>query len=54
MSSAKTSAPSAKTSSNAAWFARREAAIPRGVSHSAAIFAERALNAELWDIEGKR
>lgn len=33
---------------------RREAAIPRGVSNNFAIYAERAQNAELWDVEGRR
>lgn len=54
MTSALSAAPSAKTATNAEWFARREAAVPRGVSHATGIFAERALNAELWDVEGKR
>lgn len=34
--------------------ARRERAVPRGVSSATAIFAARAENAELWDVEGKR
>ena len=33
---------------------RREAAIPRGVGNNYAIYAERARNAELWDVEGRR
>ncbi len=33
---------------------RRVAAIPRGVSNSLAVYADRAQNAELWDVEGKR
>ncbi|MBV6418725.1 MAG: 5-aminovalerate aminotransferase DavT [Steroidobacteraceae bacterium] len=33
---------------------RREAAIPRGVSNNFAIYADRARNAELWDVEGRR
>ena len=32
----------------------RRAAIPRGVANSLAVYAERAQNAELWDVEGKR
>jgi 4-aminobutyrate aminotransferase/(S)-3-amino-2-methylpropionate transaminase len=28
--------------------------VPRGVSNSLAVYAERASNAELWDVEGKR
>ncbi|WP_119966131.1 4-aminobutyrate--2-oxoglutarate transaminase [Simplicispira lacusdiani] len=39
---------------NAALFARREAAIPRGVGHSHQIFIERGDNAEIWDVEGRR
>ena len=34
--------------------ARREAAVPRGVSHTHPVFAAHAENAELWDVEGKR
>jgi 4-aminobutyrate aminotransferase/(S)-3-amino-2-methylpropionate transaminase len=41
-------------STNAAIFARREAAVPRGIGHSTPISAQRALNAEVWDVEGKR
>ena len=33
---------------------RRAAAIPRGVSNSLAVYADRADNAELWDVEGRR
>ena len=40
--------------SNAALLARREAAVARGVASAAPIFAGRAENAELWDVEGKR
>src|SRR5215208_1235290 len=39
---------------NAALMARREAAVPRGVGHAHAIFAARAENAEVFDVEGKR
>ena len=39
---------------NAALFARREAAIPRGVGQSHQIFVSRAENAEMWDVEGRR
>ena len=39
---------------NAALLARREAAVPRGVASAAPIFADRAENAELWDVEGNR
>jgi 4-aminobutyrate aminotransferase/(S)-3-amino-2-methylpropionate transaminase len=39
---------------NAEIFARREAAVPRGIGHSTPISAQRALNSEVWDVEGKR
>jgi 4-aminobutyrate aminotransferase / (S)-3-amino-2-methylpropionate transaminase / 5-aminovalerate transaminase len=39
---------------NAALIARREAAVARGVASAAPIFAHRAENAELWDVEGNR
>ena len=57
---AKTSSKAAKptataaSASNAALLARREAAVARGVASAAPIFADRAENAELWDIEGNR
>ncbi len=40
--------------SNADLLARRQNAIPRGVTNSLPIYAERASNAELWDVEGRR
>lgn len=40
--------------SNADLHERRQQAIPRGVSNSLAIYAERASGAELWDVEGRR
>lgn len=49
-----TEAPTEPTGSNAALLARREAAVPRGVASAAPVFAARAENAELWDVEGKR
>jgi 4-aminobutyrate aminotransferase/(S)-3-amino-2-methylpropionate transaminase len=39
---------------NAALMARRQAAVARGVGHSHSIFAHRAANAEVWDVEGRR
>ena len=39
---------------NATLYARREAAIPRGVGHTHQIFIARGENAEIWDVEGKR
>lgn len=34
--------------------ARRARAVPRGVASATAVFAARAENAELWDVEGRR
>ena len=39
---------------NAALMARREAAVPRGVGQSHHIFVDKAENAEVWDVEGRR
>src|SRR5262249_55695903 len=39
---------------NIALLARRQAAVPRGVAHATSIFAAKAENAEMWDVEGKR
>ncbi len=33
---------------------RRFKAVPRGVANSLAVYADRAVNAEVWDVEGKR
>ena len=41
-------------SSNAELWQRRAAAVARGVSNATQRFAERAVNAEIWDVEGKR
>ncbi|MDZ4811330.1 MAG: 4-aminobutyrate--2-oxoglutarate transaminase [Pseudomonadota bacterium] len=41
-------------SSNSDLLQRRAAAVPRGVATAMQVFAERADNAELWDVEGKR
>jgi 4-aminobutyrate aminotransferase / (S)-3-amino-2-methylpropionate transaminase / 5-aminovalerate transaminase len=41
-------------SSNAELHARRQQAVPRGVSNSLAVYTERAANAEVWDVEGRR
>ena len=45
---------STSSSSNSAIDARRLKATPRGVGIGFNLYAERALNAELWDVEGKR
>jgi 4-aminobutyrate aminotransferase / (S)-3-amino-2-methylpropionate transaminase / 5-aminovalerate transaminase len=39
---------------NSELLARRQEAVVRGVGHSSQISAARALNAEMWDVEGKR
>ena len=40
--------------SNSELHQRRQKAIPRGVTNSLAVYTERAANAELWDVEGRR
>lgn len=39
---------------NDAWHARRQDAVPRGVSNLLHSYIERARNAEFWDVEGNR
>ncbi len=39
---------------NAELLARRQNAVPRGVNTAHPVFAARAQNAEIWDVEGKR
>jgi len=39
---------------NATLDQRRQNAVPRGVATATAIYADRAENAELWDVEGRR
>lgn len=46
------SLPSAPT--NSGLMTRRAAALPRGVGQAHPLFAAKALNAELWDVEGRR
>ncbi len=40
--------------SNQALMQRRNDALPRGISYAHCIIAERALNSEIWDVEGNR
>lgn len=40
--------------SNAALMTRRRAAMPRGSGQVHEVFVDRALNAEVWDVEGRR
>jgi 4-aminobutyrate aminotransferase/(S)-3-amino-2-methylpropionate transaminase len=46
--------PQLKQLTNAALMARRQSAVARGVGQAHPIFVERASNAELWDVEGRR
>jgi 4-aminobutyrate aminotransferase/(S)-3-amino-2-methylpropionate transaminase len=39
---------------NASLLDRRNAAVPRGVATATPVFADRAANAEIWDVEGRR
>lgn len=39
---------------NDEWQRRKQAAFPRGMGNILPVYAERARNAELWDIEGRR
>jgi len=43
-----------QTITNADQLARRAAALPRGVGQAHPVVAQRALNAEVWDVEGRR
>ncbi len=43
-----------KPQTNDALMARRTAALPRGVGQAHGVFAVRAENAEIWDVEGRR
>jgi 4-aminobutyrate aminotransferase len=43
-----------KTQTNDALMARRAAALPCGVAQAHGVFAVRAENAEIWDVEGRR
>ena len=43
-----------RLSSNREWQSRKEMAAARGVGVATQVFAERARNAEIWDVEGKR
>lgn len=40
--------------SNAQWQARKEQVFARGLASMAPVFVDRAKNAEIWDVEGKR
>ncbi len=44
----------ARRVSNQTLLARRNAAIPRALSHATSVYAHHARNAEIWDVEGRR
>ncbi len=44
----------ARPTTNAELLVRRQAAIPRGIGSATTVFAARAENAYLWDVEGRR
>jgi 4-aminobutyrate aminotransferase len=46
--------PQTNAQTNAQIEARRTAAMPRGASVGFQIYAQRALNSEIWDVQGKR
>jgi 4-aminobutyrate aminotransferase/(S)-3-amino-2-methylpropionate transaminase len=46
--------PNLTNLTNAALMTRRQAAVARGVGHTHEIFIARGLNAEVWDVEGRR
>ena len=54
MSSPQPTTPQADTTSNAEWQERKTAAFARGMGNAAAVYVERASNAEIWDVEGNR
>ena len=43
-----------KSNTNAAWQSRKNASMARGEGNLASLFVEKALNSEVWDVEGKR
>ena len=42
------------SSRNTAWQGRKELATARGVGVATQVFAARALNAHIWDVDGRR
>lgn len=46
--------PASTVQSNREWIKRESAAVPRGLGITCDFYAKRALNAEIWDIEGRR
>ena len=54
MSSANAENVTASRAGNAEWQERKLAAFARGMGNIAPVFVERAQNAEIWDVEGRR
>ncbi|MDH4108391.1 MAG: 4-aminobutyrate--2-oxoglutarate transaminase [Gammaproteobacteria bacterium] len=54
MGTAQSKSKAAAAPGNADWQARKLAAMARGQGNIAPVYIERAQNAELWDVEGKR
>ena len=50
----KTVIPTRAETSNQTLMQRRENSVPRAIGHAHGIFAARASNAEIWDVEGRR
>src|SRR5574343_1851070 len=46
--------PDVNRSTNADLMARRRAALPSGLGQTDEVFVDRAENAEVWDVQGKR
>ena len=54
MSIAQPNRSESASDSNAEWQARKAAAVARGQGNVTSVYIDRASNAELWDVEGKR
>ncbi len=54
MSELQQQAEDSPSPTNADWQARKTAAIARGQGNLAPVYIDRAVNAELWDVEGQR
>ena len=54
MSIAQPTRSESASDSNAEWQARKAAAVARGQGNVTSVYIDRASNAELWDVEGKR
>lgn len=54
MSTSQAQQPEPATRTNADWQARKDAAVARGQGNIAPVYIDRAVNAEMWDVEGNR